>query len=95
MEKMAKLAVVLAITILLSSIFSVVVFEKPLAMEQSLTTALGSEKTEQTPDNITSSSKSYDWPMYQHDTSNTGTSMSPFPNSLNQIWQNKILFAAK
>lgn len=83
---MAKLAVVLAITILLSSIFSVVVFEKPLAMKQSLTTALGSEKTEQTPDNITSSSKSYDWPMYQHDTSNTGTSMSPFPNSLNQIW---------
>jgi outer membrane protein assembly factor BamB len=27
-----------------------------------------------------------DWPMYQHDASNTGYSQAPFPNSLNQIW---------
>ena len=27
-----------------------------------------------------------DWPMYQHDTANTGYSEAPFPNNLDQMW---------
>ncbi|MDH7516931.1 MAG: PQQ-binding-like beta-propeller repeat protein [Candidatus Thermoplasmatota archaeon] len=65
--------------ILLTSII-VIVLEKPSAMYSI------SEKIEQSLGNITSSSTSYDWPMYQHDASHTGTSMSSFPDSLNQIW---------
>ena len=26
------------------------------------------------------------WPMYQHDSANTGYSQASFPNSFNQIW---------
>lgn len=72
----------------LSSIISVVVFEKPLAMSSQPLTTAGPvwRKIQQTPNNITSSSTSYDWPMYQHDASHTGTSMASFPNSVNQIW---------
>jgi len=80
-------SVVLLIPILLSSIFSIVVFEKSLAIgSQSLTTTSDLRSIQQTPDNITSSSKSYDWPMYQHDASHTGALMASFPDSVNLIW---------